>query len=61
MIHERELDPAAARQLDVYQLREDTTIIPLPLPFLHAKTAEGPSSARTALDGLCRRYAFSEQ
>lgn len=51
-----ELDPAAARQLDVYRLRENTVIVPLPLPFLEAKRNEGQAAARAALDGLRRRY-----
>lgn len=56
LVYPGELDPAAARQLDVYRLRENTVIIPLPLPFLEAKRNEGPAAARAALDGLHRRY-----
>ncbi|MCP4661367.1 MAG: hypothetical protein GY856_38685, partial [bacterium] len=45
LVYPRELDPAAARQLDVYRLREDTVIIPLSLPFLRAKRDEGEDAA----------------
>jgi ligand-binding sensor domain-containing protein len=56
LVYPRELDPAAARQLDVYRLRENAIIIPLSLRFLLAKIAEGADAARSALDGLRRRY-----
>ena len=56
LVYPRELDPAAARQLDVYRLREDTVIVPLSEPFLRAKRDEGEEAARAALDGIHRRY-----
>ncbi|MCP4698298.1 MAG: hypothetical protein GY862_15805 [Gammaproteobacteria bacterium] len=56
LVFARELDPAAARQLDVYRLRENTIIMPLSAVFLRAKTAEGKGAVREALDGLHRRY-----
>ena len=56
LVYPRELDPAAARQFDVYRLREETVIIPLPAPFLRAKRDEGEDAAREALDGIHRRY-----
>jgi len=56
LVYPGDLDPAAARQLDVYRLRENAVIIPLPLPFLEAKRNEGRAAARAALDGLRRRY-----
>ncbi len=56
LVYQRELDPAATRQLDVYRLRKNAVIIPLSRPFLVAKIAEGVDAVRNALDGLRRRY-----
>ena len=55
-VYQRDLDPAATRQLDVYRLRNNAIIIPLSRPFLVAKLAEGVAAARSALDGMKRRY-----
>jgi ligand-binding sensor domain-containing protein len=56
LVYQRELDPAATRQLDVYRLRNNAIIVPLSRPFLIAKLAEGADAARSALDGMKRRY-----
>lgn len=54
------LDPSATRQLDVYRLRHNTVIVPLPLPFIRTKMALGPDAVREAWDGLQRRYLVKQ-
>jgi ligand-binding sensor domain-containing protein len=56
LVYPRELDPAAARQLDMYRLRGQATIIPISHTFLRSKLGEGPDKIREAFDGLQRRY-----
>lgn len=56
LVYPRELDPAASRQLDVYRLRGQATIIPISLSFLRTKIGEGSDKIREAFDGLRRRY-----
>ncbi len=56
LVYPKDMDSAASRQLDVYRLRNHTVIIPLSLPFMRSKLANGPDAVREAWDGLLRRY-----
>jgi len=56
LVHRRELDPAARRQLDVIRINDADVLIPVPQPLIAAKLAEGEASARITLDGLYSRY-----
>ena len=56
LIYPHTIDPVARRQMDMFRLKERCTIIPLPLPFIRAKLAEGSGAARKSLSDLRRKY-----
>jgi hypothetical protein len=56
LLYPRELDPGAAGQLVAERLKNNTIIVPLPVPYMRKLLASSDTAPNVALDELVRRY-----